>query len=818
MAVSHQHAPSGFGALLRQHRTAAGLSQEALAERAGLSARAVSDIERGVKTRPHPATMRALADALELSGEDRAVLASSSRPRHAKPAVAPPPDGLPVPVSPIIGRASELAMTIELIRGGTTRLLTVTGPGGVGKTRLSLEIARALAADYPDGTAFIELGPVTDPSLVISTVAAALKLRETGDLPLAATVREHLRQRRMLLVLDNCEHLLDAARMLAADLLATSPGVTLIATSRPPLRARGEHLLPLTPLQVPGPGEPRDVQELADIPSVSLFVQRASAVRPDFALTPGNVHDVAEICDRLDGLPLAIELAAIRMRTLSPSALARLLDERLRLLSAGPEDAPERHRTLRAAIGWSHDLLSPDHQSLFRTLAVFAGGCTLETAAEVATDGDPFTALDGVEALVDQGLLYRSETPDGDLRFGMLETVREFALERLDDAGDTEGARRSHAEAMAVLARECGSMLDGPNPGTWLARMEREQDNFRTALSWALGERHATGDPTLGLRLAAALWPFWHMHGHLQEGHAWLERAIDRGASVDPAMRADAFIMLANIANNLEDHPRAEALYSQGLQLYRELGNRQGTASALVGLGMVATNRGDGATAATLLKEALEICQSAGADGALVPCVYALGRLGIATGNLNEAERRFVEARQHCPPGAVGLLAYLTLEVAQLDRYRGNMPSARQAAEECLARFREIGERRAEAATLTELGHLDLLAGDLDSAIRRFREAADIHRELHDALGLARALEGIAAHAASTGDAALAARLCGATASWREQSGTVATVPEREALTGIIDSARARLGNDCFQAMWGEGSATSLDDALQAVS
>src|SRR5665811_1986035 len=326
---------------------------------------------------------------------------------------------------------------------------------------------------------------------------------------------------------------------------------------------RGEQVVPLAPMALANPDRVEHVADLAGVPAIDLFVQRATSVRPDFALTDANARDVAAICARLDGLPLAIELAAIRIRTLSPATLVGLLSERLRLLTSGPRDAPARQQTLRAAIEWSHNLLDAKQQQCFRRLAVFAGGCTLESVTAITDDDDPFAALDALEALVDQGLALRSNDTDSDPRFRMLETVREYALERLHASGDADSIRAAQAHYLVALAERAGPQLHGPAPGRWLDLLDTEQDNFRAALAWSLGDTGDTGNASMALSLTAALWPFWHMRGHLQEGHSWLERAVAGGDQVDPAIRAGAFLDLANVANNLEDHSRARDLYEE---------------------------------------------------------------------------------------------------------------------------------------------------------------------------------------------------------------------------------------------------------------
>lgn len=813
MAAPHHQEVSGFGPLLRQHRTTAGLSQEALAERAGLSTRAVSDLERGVKTRPHPATMRLLADALDLDLGQRAELAAASRPSATVPSPSSPQElaALPVPHASIVGRTQELVTACDLLRSGNVRLLTLTGPGGVGKTRLALELAQTTASDYSSGAVFVELAPIANPDLVPAAIAGALGIREDRDRSLIESIRERLCTDRLLLVLDNCEHLLAGVQPLVANLLGTAPELTVLATNRGPLRLRHEQLLPVPPLALPGRGHAPQVESLAAIPAIDLFVQRALAVAPDFALTRANAGDVAEICARLDGLPLAIELAAVRIRSLSPASLVALLGARLRLLTTGPHDAPARQRTLRAAIEWSHDLLSSEHQALMRRLAVFAGGFTLESAAAVSKGDDLFATLDGIEALVDGGLLTRVDGIDGQPRYGMLETVREFALEELAASDDATIVHAAHARRQIALVTEAGAHLHGPTPGIWLDRIAAEQDNVRAALAWSLGESGSPGDPELALRLAAALWPWWHRRGHLQEGHAWLERAVAQGDRVDPATRAPAFLTLANIANNLEDLDQAGTLYRTSLDLFEQLGNKTGAAAALTGLGMVATSRGDYERAETSLLQGLAIWREAENGAGTMACLYAFGRLAAAQGLYDEAADRFAEARALCDPRDAGSLAYLRLEIAQVERQRGNLAIALALAEECLAQFREIGERRAEATTLAELAHLASLNSDAGQSTGYFLDAILLHLELRDEFGVVTCLEGMAMLASEEHRPELVARLASTADAWRRRTGTVRTVAEREAFQHMTSLNREVLGETDFERAWDDWSAKGLD-------
>ena len=486
--------PQAWGDLLRHYRARAGLTQEQMAERAGLSTRGVQDLENGRSRMPHAVTVQRLAQALGLPADEQAKLEAAARQhppaRDADRGIsrerAPELRGLPLPRWPLVDRERERSALGPLITHGASRLVTLTGVGGVGKTRLAIELAADVAASFADGTLFVSLAPLRDPALVMATIGQAAGLQEVGGRSQQDIIQSYYREKQALLVLDNVEQVAAAAPEIGT-LLDACPRLVVLATGRAALHLLGEQEWPLAPLPLPLLRWRQDLDALANTPSVMLFMQRARAVRPDFALTVASAQTVAAICRWLEGLPLAIELAAAQIKTLAPQSLLTRLTRRLAVLGSGAVDVPDRQRTLRATLAWSYDLLTLSEQSLFRHLAVFAGGCTFESI-EVVCVGDDQAGdlLDRLATLVDQSLLGQEEQADGTARFGMLETVREYGLERLDAHGETEAVRRRHAFHYLALAEQAEPELVSFGQVAWARRLGTEHDNHRAALEWAL--------------------------------------------------------------------------------------------------------------------------------------------------------------------------------------------------------------------------------------------------------------------------------------------------------------------------------------------
>ena len=757
-----------LSASLKSLRATAGLTQEELAERAGISARTVSDVERGLRGVVHHDTARRLASALGLDELQRLRFEAVARGRALAPAPAPPAAGLPTVPTPFLGRSRELESIQATLVNGDVRLLTLTGPGGIGKTRLAVEAARGIQASFADGVFFVALGELKDPSLVGPEFAKAIGAVETG-LGFEQLLTRRLTGMRVLILLDTFEHLTPAAPLVYS-LLLGCPGTTFLVTSRSALRLRGEHEFPVPPLESPSQiGAPRE--DVTRWPATALFWERAQAVRPDLKLDTQSALLTVEICRRLDGLPLAIELAAARVKHLPLAAILEQLGHRLELLVGGPVDMPLRQRAIRDTVAWSHDLLDSRAQTLFRRLSVFAGGWSLNDVGSVCGPAvEVGGQLEGVSALVDQSLVVVD--PDrSEARYDLLDVVREYAARRLVEAGESEEIARRHSLHFLRLAEEAEPYLVRAGHELWFKRLDVERANLRTGIAWTI--QH--GEALLALRYTVALWRYWRHLGDFAEGRRWLDAALALPGSPPASLRAKALWAAGALAFPQADHERMAILAKEAFELAQHSEDRMDLRNALTGKGMVAMVRGEYMNALEPFRESVGICRQLGLS-------WQLGT------------------------------SYLNLGTALL--HAGFSEDAEATLRDGLRVYSELGDDVFAARIHNTLAHAALARGDIGEADRLAREALASAAKQGERQGIGDGLQTLAAVAAARSDADRAAMLAGAASAVRE---TIAArpgpfdlaIPERflEKIERSVDAKR-------WHASWQAGHLLRTDGAV----
>ncbi len=775
-------------------------------------------------------------------------LPSRSIPGKSKPSI----QYLLEPLTPLLGREDALTQLSILLRQPQVRLLTLTGPGGVGKTRLALAVAHDLMSDFTDGVYFVPLAAISDPDFVLPAIAQALGLRDSGTRSLLEELQAVLREQSLLLLLDNFEQVLAAGPELS-DLLVACPQLTLLVTSRAPLRLQGEHEFSVSPLPLPDLNDLPAYENLMHYAALTLFVERAQAISPNFTLTQANARSIAEICTRLDGLPLAIELAAARIRLLPPQALLARLEHRLDLLTGGRRDLPARQQTLRTTIEWSYQLLTPPEQQLFRLLSLFEGGCTLPAAEAVAqtmglaTD----TILNGVNALVEHHLLRPKEQPNGESRLSMLETLREFGLECLQASGERATAHQAHACYYLTLAEQAEPHLRGDRQSHWMAQLERERLNLRQALSFFVEQ----ADPAVGaiqgeraLRLCIALFPFWHMRGYGHEGLTYLLSALAATPTVGAALRVKALLVAAELTFILDRNTQSEQLLAESLALYQQLGDTAGIAHSLFQLGEIARTRSQFALAQERLQAAAVHFQETGNLWKQGQCYTEQARVATEQGYFTQAqellEKSLALYQALRDQQRISWVFYLQARLLFLSQQ--DVGQARHLAEQSLASFREQGHQLYSLMPLGLLGLLSLESGDLGTARSLLEESRTMLSQkraettmLEPNRGLARVLvlqgemdaartlyqenlavlferqiclehlaanlEGLAALEARQGAIYQAVRLWGAAHTQREAIDAPLYPVDRASYEQARELARAQLGEQAFRAAWTEG-------------
>ncbi len=761
---------------------------------------------------------------------------------------------LPTQPTAFIGREKEVTGVRDLLLRQDVRLVTLTGPGGVGKSRLGLQVAADQIDSFKDGVFFVPLSAISEPGLVPTAIAQTLGVQQAGGKSLLDSLRDYLRDKQILLLLDNFEQVISAAP-LVADLLETSPHAKLLVTSRAALHIYGEYEFSVLPLALPDPKRLPPLEDLTRVEAIRLFIERVRAVKSDFAVTPDNAPAIVEICRRLDGLPLAIELAAARIKLFPPQALLARLQSRLKMLTGGARDLPARQQTLRDTITWSYDLLDEGEKTLFRRLSIFVGGSTLE-AAEAVCDATVLgiDLLDGLASLVDKSLLRQVEGADGEPRFVMLETIREYGLEQLAASGEAPTLRRRHADFFLALAEAAEPKLTSAERGIWLERLESEYDNLRAALEWSRADASAS---ETGLRLVGALIWFWYLRGYWSEGCGCVEGALAlTGASERTAARAKALYgagvlawlqgdhalarsrvmesvgifrevgskrdlayalsLLGVVALSQGDYTAAPSPAAEGVALFRQMGDRWGLAVALNNVGNVASQQGDYAGAQSYYEESLALFQELEDKWGQALPLRNLGQIALRQGDYTTARSRLEESLVMWQEvGDQWRIALSLNDLGDVARLEGDYKRAAVLYDQALSLERELGSKENSARSLHSLGYTARVQGDYRRAVELLQQSLALHRELENRRGTAECLAGLTSVMAVRDRPERAARLFGAVEALFKATGAVMSPADRADYEHTLAAVRAQLGEEAFAAACAEGRTMTLEQAVE---